>query len=124
MVSSSNFYYLNLQEITGHVSELSAVRLSILEQALPLAEHFFEAHADLSQWLDEMETELSELDAPAIRADQIVRQQENNKLLLADVTEHKPLFDKLNKTGTTLAKLCIEEEGAKVQEILESDNSR
>lgn len=98
--------------------------MSILEQALPLAEHFFEAHADLSQWLDEMETELSELDAPAIRADQIVRQQENNKLLLADVTEHKPLFDKLNKTGTTLAKLCIEEEGAKVQEILESDNSR
>jgi len=115
---------LNLKETTDHVSELSADRLSILEQALPLAEHFFEAHADLSQWLDEMETELSELDAPAIRADQIVRQQENNKLLLADVTEHKPLFDKLNKTGTTLAKLCIEEEGAKVQEILESDNSR
>lgn len=64
------------------------------------------------------------LDAPAIRADQIVRQQEGNKLLLADVNEHKPLFDKLNKTGITLARLCIEEEGAKVHDILESDNSR
>ena len=103
---------------------MSADRLSILEQALPLAEHFYEAHADLSQWLDEMEAELMDLDAPAIRADQIMRQQEGNKLLIADVNEHKPLFDKLNKTGTTLAKLCIEEEGAKVHEILEADNAR
>jgi ABC-type transporter Mla subunit MlaD len=106
------------------VSALSADRLSILEQALPLAEHFYEAHADLSQWLDEMEAELMDLDAPAIRADQIMRQQEGNKLLMADVNEHKPLFDKLNKTGTTLAKLCIEEEGAKVHEILDADNAR
>jgi len=95
-----------------------------LEQALPLAEHFFETNSGLSQWLHEMETEFSGLDAPAIRTDQIVRQQEISKLLLADVTEHKPLFDKLNKTGTTLAKLCIEEEDAKIQEILESGNSR
>ena len=106
------------------MSQLSADRLSILEQALPLAEHFYEAHVDLSQWLDEMEAEVMDLDAPAIRADQIVRQQEGNKMLLAAVTEHKPLFDKLNKTGTTLAKLCIEEESAKVNDILEADNAR
>ena len=71
-----------------------------------------------------MEDELMNLDDPAIRPDQIVRQQEGNKLLMADVAEHKPLFDKLNKTGTTLAKLCIEEEGVKVHDILESDNAR
>ncbi|XP_059350792.1 dystonin-like isoform X4 [Daphnia carinata] len=114
----------DLKETRDRVSELSADRLSILEQALPLAEHFYEAHSDLSNWLGEIEEALSSLDDPAIRPDQIVRQQEGNKLLMADVAEHKPLFDKLNKTGTTLAKLCIEEEGVKVHDILESDNAR
>jgi len=65
-----------------------------------------------------------DLESPAIRADQIVRQQEVNKYLLAAVSEHKPLFDKLNKTGTTLIRLCIEEEAAKVHDIMESDNAR
>jgi dystonin len=113
-----------VQETRDRVSELSADRLSILEQALPLAEHFYEAHSDLSNWLGEIEEALANLDDPAIRPEQIVRQQEGNKLLMAEVAEHKPLFDKLNKTGTTLAKLCIEEEGVKVHDILESDNSR
>ncbi|XP_046442954.1 microtubule-actin cross-linking factor 1-like isoform X9 [Daphnia pulex] len=114
----------DLKETRDRVSELSADRLSILEQALPLAEHFYEAHSDLSNWLGEIEEALANLDDPAIRPEQIVRQQEGNKLLMAEVAEHKPLFDKLNKTGTTLAKLCIEEEGVKVHDILESDNSR
>ena len=114
----------DLKDTTDHVSQLSADRLSILEQALPLAEHFYDAHTELCQWLEEMEGELMNLDSPAIRADQIMRQQEGNKMLLAAVAEHKPLVDKLNKTGTTLAKLCIEEESAKVSEILESDNAR
>lgn len=114
----------DLKETTDIVSQLSADRLSILEQALPLAEHFFEAHVDLSQWLEEMEAEQMDLETPAIRADQIVRQQEVNKYLLAAVSEHKPLFDKLNKTGTTLIRLCIEEEAAKVHDIMESDNAR
>ncbi|XP_045033710.1 dystonin isoform X35 [Daphnia magna] len=114
----------DLKETRDRVSELSADRLSILEQALPLAEHFYEAHSDLSNWLGEIEEALSNLDDPAIRPEQIVRQQEGTKLLMAEVAEHKPLFDKLNKTGTTLAKLCIEEEGVKVHDILESDNAR
>lgn len=113
-----------MQETRDRVSELSADRLSILEQALPLAEQFYEAHSDLSNWLGEIEEALVNLDDPAIRLEQIVRQQEGNKLLMAEVAEHKPLFHKLKKTDTTLAKLCIEEEGVKVHDILESDNSR
>ena len=116
--------FTTIQETRDHVSELNADRLSVLEQALPLAEHFYEAHADLTNWLGEMEYALMNLNDPAIRPDQIVSQQEENKNLMADVAEHKPLFDKLNKTGITLAKLCIEEEGVKVHDILESDNAR
>lgn len=38
--------------------------------------------------------------------------------------EHKPLVDKLNKTGSALTKLCKDEESDKLEIILESDNSR
>ena len=114
----------DLKDTTDHVSQLSADRLSVLEQALRLAESFYEAHFELCQWLDEMEQEIMNLAQPAIRADQIMRQQEANKMILQAVSEHRPHVDKLNKSGTALAKLCVDEEGAKLRELLDSDNSR
>ena len=97
------------------VSKLSADRLSVLEQALPLAEHFNESHGELSEWLDEAEGEAMRLDVPALRPDQIQRQQDKNKALLQSVTERKPLLDKLNKTGGALARLVTDEDSAKVR---------
>lgn len=44
--------------------------------------------------------------------------------LIQSVHEHKPLVDKLNKTGSALTKLCKDEETDKLEVILESDNSR
>jgi formate dehydrogenase maturation protein FdhE len=113
-----------VQEIKDQVSELNADRLSILEQALHLAKHFHEAHSDLSNWLDEIEEALENSDDPAIHLKQIDRQQEVNKLLMSEVAEYKPIFEKLNKTGSTLAKLCLEEEGVKVHDIIELHNAR
>lgn len=46
------------------------------------------------------------------------------QLLVQSITEHKPLVDKLTKTGEALIRLANEEDGAKVQEILDSDNAR
>lgn len=43
---------------------------------------------------------------------------------MQSVSEHKALVDKLNKTGAALKKLCSSEEGAKVQDIMDSDNKR
>jgi len=86
--------------------------------------YFYDAHAELFPWFDEMETKMINLDPPAFRVDQNMRQQEENRMLLTAVSEHKTLVDKLDKTGSALAKLCIEEEGVKVNEILESDNER
>lgn len=40
------------------------------------------------------------------------------------ISEHKPLVEKLNKTGEALIRLCNDEEGSKVQEILDTDNAR
>lgn len=46
------------------------------------------------------------------------------QLLVQSINEHKPLVDKLTKTGEALIRLTNEEDGAKVQDILESDNAR
>ncbi|XP_035231691.1 microtubule-actin cross-linking factor 1-like isoform X1 [Stegodyphus dumicola] len=113
-----------LKDVTNSVSSLCADRLAALEQALPLAEHFFETHMDICQWLDEIETEADLLETPGLNASQIKKQQDRNKVLMQSVTEHKALLDKLNKTGAALKKLCKPDEGAKVQDIMDSDNSR
>jgi len=46
------------------------------------------------------------------------------QLFLQSINEHKPLVDKLNKTGEALVNLCSPEEGAKVTDIMEADNAR
>ncbi|XP_022692769.1 microtubule-actin cross-linking factor 1-like isoform X2 [Varroa jacobsoni] len=114
----------NLKDISNRVSQMCADRLSALEQALPLAEHFFDTHAELVQWLEEMETEAELLGAPALNPAQIKKQQDKNKALLQSMSDHKPLLDKLNKTGAALIKLVPMEEGRKVQYIMNQDNQR
>ncbi|XP_035224503.1 microtubule-actin cross-linking factor 1-like isoform X1 [Stegodyphus dumicola] len=113
-----------LKNQSNNVSLLCQERLSALEQAVPLAQHFFETHTDLGQWLDEAESEAELLEAPALNSHQIKKQQDRNKGLIQEVQEHKPLVDKLNKTGSALTKLCRDEESDKLEGILESDNSR
>lgn len=45
-------------------------------------------------------------------------------MLLQSISEHKPLLDKLNKTGEALINLVNEDDGARVQDIMETDNAR
>lgn len=114
----------DLKEIVDTVVSLCADRLSILEQALPLSEHFAESHSAISSWLDDMEHQVSLLSMPALRADQIAVQQDKNERFLQSIAEHKPLLDKLNKTGDALSSLVADEDVSKIQEILDSDNAR
>ena len=114
----------DLKELANHVTQLCQDRLSALEQALPLAAHFFEAHSELTQWLDEAEAEVQMLGKPAIHAAQIRRQQEVTKLLLQSVAEHKPLVDRLNKTGAARMRLIFEDDARQVQKLIDSDNDR
>ncbi|XP_043207067.1 microtubule-actin cross-linking factor 1-like isoform X6 [Amphibalanus amphitrite] len=114
----------DLKDTVDSVSKLSSDRLSSLEQALPLAEHFFETHLGISDWLDETEAEALRLDMPALRPDQVQRQLDRNKQLLQSIQDHRPLVDKLNKTGGALAKLCNDEEAQKVNDIIDTDNTR
>nr|XP_031845076.1 dystonin isoform X34 [Nomia melanderi] len=114
----------DLRETMEIVSGLSADRLGALEQALPLAEHLRDTHIGLVSWLEEAEHQVAMLPMPALRPDLIAAQQDKNELLMQSINEHKPLVEKLNKTGEALIKLCNEEEGIKIQDILEADTAR
>jgi len=46
------------------------------------------------------------------------------QMFVQSISEHKPLVEKLNKTGEALIRLCNDEEGGKVQDILDADNTR
>lgn len=72
----------DLKDTMETVSKMSSDRLNALEQALPLAEHFYDTHLDLVQWMDEVEVVASELDAPSMNVSQIKGQQEKNKVMV------------------------------------------
>ncbi|XP_036218033.2 microtubule-actin cross-linking factor 1 isoform X30 [Bactrocera oleae] len=114
----------DLKEIVDSVAQLCSERLGILEQALPLSEHFAESHTGLSSWLEDMEQQISRFSMPVLRPDQITTQQDKNERLLLSITEHKPLIDKLNKTGEALGVLVSDDDNAKINDILDSDNAR
>lgn len=114
----------DLKEVVETVAGLCANRLAILEQALPLSEHFADSHSGLVGWLNDMEHQISMLAMPALRPDQIAIQQDKNERLTQSISEHKPLLDKLNKTGEALIALVADDDAAKISEILESDNAR
>merc|ERR1719367_2686496 len=114
----------DLKETMESVIQLSNDRLGILEQALPLAEHFYETHNELSHWLDEMERETMNQLNPGMIPDQIAKQQEINRSLMQSVQDHKPVLDRLNKTGGALLRLVIEDDAYRIQDIIETDNQR
>ncbi|XP_018791084.1 PREDICTED: dystonin isoform X12 [Bactrocera latifrons] len=114
----------DLKEIVDSVAQLCSERLGILEQALPLSEHFAESHTGLSSWLEDMEQQISRFSMPVLRPDQITTQQDKNERLLLSITEHKPLLDKLNKTGEALGVLVSDDDNVKINDVLDSDNSR
>ncbi|XP_037728417.1 microtubule-actin cross-linking factor 1 isoform X12 [Drosophila subpulchrella] len=114
----------DLKEIVDTVAQLCSERLGVLEQALPLSEHFADSHQGLTAWLDDMEQQISRLSMPALRPDQITLQQDKNERLLQSIAEHKPLLDKLNKTGEALGALVADDDSAKINEILDTDNAR
>lgn len=113
-----------LKDIGDSVTILSAERLSILEQVVPLSEHFADANEELDRWLLDVERKISMLTAPGVRADQIIQQQEKNERLMQTVANHKPLIDKFNKTGDAFALLVTKHDAAHLNEIVDGVNHR
>ena len=114
----------DLKQQGDTVAKLSGDRLSMLEQALPLAAHFHETHDDLVQCFDEMEQDIKAQEALAINPEQLKEQQDTIKVLKQTIADNKPLQDRLNKTGSALLKLMGEDGQNQVQEIMDEDNGR
>jgi dystonin len=114
----------DLKDVVESVGNLSAERLSILEQVAPLSEHFADTNEELDRWLSDTEHEISMLTAPGVRSDQIIQQQEKNERLMQTVANHKPLIDKFNKTGEAFAVLVTRHDGNHIHDIVEGVNSR
>lgn len=114
----------DLKEVVETVAQLCSERLSILEQALPLSEHFADSHNAIGTWLDDMENQIASLTMPALRPEQIALQQDKNERLVQSISEQKPLLDKLNKTGEALTALVADDDASKINDILDQDNAR
>ena len=114
----------DLKETMENVITLSSERLGILEQALPLAISFFETHGEINEWLDDIEREGMNLVNPGMRPDHVAKQQEIVRSLMQSVQDHKPVLDRLNKTGGALLRLIVEDDAYRVQDIVETDNQR
>merc|ERR1719210_2861769 len=106
----------DLKETMDTVINLSSERLGILEQALPLAQHFYETHGELNEWLEDIEKEVMQLMKPGMRPDQIAKQQDIVRSLMQSVQDHKPVLDRLNKTGGALLRLIVEDDAYHVQD--------
>jgi dystonin len=78
----------------------------------------------LAAWLDEVEHQISMLNVPGLQYDQIAVQQDVSQRLTQSINQHKPLLDKLNKTGEALAALVLDEDAAKIHDILKTNNGR
>ena len=113
-----------LKQKADEVTKLGTDRLSQLEQAQPLAKHFNDTHQDIVDWFTEISPIMAQLEVLSIDADQVKKQQDNVKVLKQEVQDHKPVIDRLNKTGTALSKLCGPEDAVKVQKTLDEDNKR
>ena len=70
----------DLQRHSNSCAKLSADRLSVLEQAVPLTSDFHEASDELSTCLDKLEDDISQPEPPTVTAEQIRDQQENMKV--------------------------------------------
>ncbi|NWU65742.1 MACF1 factor, partial [Pterocles burchelli] len=91
------------------VSQLNSERYARLERAQVLVNQFWETYEELSPWIEETQTLLSQLPPPAIDHEQLKQQQEDMRQLRESIAEHKPHIDKLLKIGPQLKDLNPEE---------------
>ncbi len=79
-----------MQQRANAVAKLASDRLSLLEQAVPLAAHFAETHDTLLDWFQDIEGQMVEQHGSAIKADQIKAMQDEVKVMLAIAFKKNP----------------------------------
>ncbi|XP_067934591.1 microtubule-actin cross-linking factor 1, isoforms 6/7-like isoform X2 [Watersipora subatra] len=114
----------HVRSLIGSVWKMSCDRLHLLEEAVPMVQHFHEHHADIGTWLDEISNEVTSLGSSYDNPEQIRKQQDSLKTSLRYIDDHRPLIEDINNTGQEVKVLCQQEEAAKVQGLLDKVNSK
>ena len=78
----------DLRETMETVIKLSNDDLGVLEEDLPLSEHFRETHGELSAWPDDIKHECMNQLPPGMWPDWITKQQEINRSLIQSIRDH------------------------------------
>ncbi|KAG8451599.1 hypothetical protein GDO86_003700 [Hymenochirus boettgeri] len=100
---------LTLVQQYDDVSHINSDRYACLERAQVLAGQFWETYEELSPWIDDIQTLISQMPPPAVDHEVLRQQQEEMRELRESIAEHKPHIDKLLKIGPLLSELNPEE---------------
>lgn len=65
---------------------MSCERLHLLEEAVPMVQHFHEHHADIGEWLEEISNEVTSLGSSYDNPEQIKKQQDSLKVGLGSAS--------------------------------------
>jgi hypothetical protein len=108
----------SLQLQSGSLQKAGQVRLNELEQALAIAESFYESYRLIEAWFDEVRVAMAEVEAQRAReslaseAKEAVKAElEVVKQMDRGVQEKKSDFETMNKNGFALARLCNKNNG-------------
>ncbi|XP_041359572.1 microtubule-actin cross-linking factor 1, isoforms 1/2/3/5-like isoform X3 [Gigantopelta aegis] len=92
--------------------------LEQMEEALPLAQRFQDAHEKLVDWIAKVEPEVRSKDVTCPEAEEHVQS------LLDKVEEIQPLLEVLTLEGSELADLAPGDTGLRVEDLISKDNKK
>ncbi|XP_033113691.1 microtubule-actin cross-linking factor 1, isoforms 1/2/3/5-like isoform X2 [Anneissia japonica] len=112
-----------LDAIKGRYADLvqkSDDRLSLLQQALPLATEFEKNQVDLSDWLDKVENEVKNFNHNASTEKQRAKQEK----LQNEIDTYRDVLKNMNSNGTKLMDISPGQGSADVRQQMTSANDR
>lgn len=79
-VSCGSLLFFSLSAAVGSVWKLSCDRLHLLEESVPMVQHFHEHNAEIGTWLEEISNEVTSLSSTYDTPEQIRKQQDALKV--------------------------------------------
>lgn len=112
-----------LNEKWNDLQNLIKDRLEKLNNALDLANRFWDEHSALTQKLKEIKQNVVNQEPPALEPSAIEKQKQELEELKTELQETKPRIDDLHDTGNQLQKVCAEREKPEIRKNLEELDS-
>ena len=112
-----------LNEKWNDLQSLIKNRLDQLNNALDLANRFWEEHSSILQKLKEIKQNVLNQESPALEPIAIQNQKQQLEEIKLELQETKPRIDELHNLGNQLTKVCAEREKPEIKRNLEEIDS-